>query len=177
MESVIYKNEACELCEDFMDIGYMAENFEACTMGDETLEIKRSRPERGMSIFVSFPSFDEEFGAEIFKLDMLLEELEIDVVCYLIFNEKTDALELLSPKLKKFTILIDHEEDFGNMYGTKIVSGALEDKLTKSLFLISKDGSVFYVDLPEDLSSPIDLQRLRVELNKAYETYTGKGCH
>lgn len=177
MESVTYKNEACELCDDFMDVGYMAENFEACNIEDSILEIKRSRPERGMSIFVSFPSFDEEFGTEIFKLDMLLDDLEIDVACYLIFNTKTDDLVLLSSKLKKFTILIDHEDDFGNMYGTKIVSGALKNKLTKSLFLISKDGSVFYVDTPNDLNKEIDLQRLRVELNKAHETYTGKGCH
>ena len=177
MESVIYKGEACELCEDFMDIGYMAENFEACSIDDKITEIKRSSPDRALSVFISFPSFDEEFGAEILKIDMLLAELEVEVHCYIIFDKKTDDLVLLSSKLEKFTILIDNEEEFGNMYGTKIVGGSLEGKLTKALFLISKDGSVFYVDMPEDLSTKIDLERLSVELNKAYETYTGKGCH
>jgi hypothetical protein len=45
------------------------------------------------------------------------------------------------------------------------------------MFLISKDGAVFYLDMPNDLSDPFDLDRLRVELNKAYTSYNGTGCH
>jgi hypothetical protein len=63
------------------------------------------------------------------------------------------------------------------MYGTEIINGNLTNLLTKSLFLISKDGAVFYLDMPQDLDTPLDLERLQIELNKAYTTYTGVGCH
>ena len=177
MESVIYKDEACELCEDFMDVGYMAENFEACSLGDETLEIKRSTSDRAMTILVSFPHIKDDFEEEILVVDKLLSALEVPVYCYLVFDKKYEDMDVLDTKLQKFQLLFDKEEEFGNMYGTKIVSGSLEDKLTKALFLISKDGSVFYVDMPKDLDKALDLERLRIELNKAYVTYTGTGCH
>jgi peroxiredoxin len=83
----------------------------------------------------------------------------------------------LKNRLEKFKIYFDCEDEFGGMYGTQIVSGTLEGMLTKALFLISKDGAIFYLDMPDDISKPLDLERLQVELNKAYVSYTGVGCH
>jgi peroxiredoxin len=178
MESnIIYKNQECELCEDFIDIGYMAENIEVTDMQGETKEIQRSHSDNSMTLLVSFPNEDESFVKELLVMDEFLSRIQVPINCYFLFNEKTQNIEALKEKMKKFEIVFDHEEDFGNMYGTKIVNGILEDKLTKSLFLISKDGAVFYLDMPNDLDKPLDLERLQVELNKAYVTYTGVGCH
>ena len=63
------------------------------------------------------------------------------------------------------------------MYGTKIVSGTLENRLTKALFLIGKDGAIYHIDMPENLEKPLDLEKIRLALNKAYHSYTGAGCH
>ena len=63
------------------------------------------------------------------------------------------------------------------MYGTKIVSGSMENKLTKALFIIGKDGAIYHIDIPEDLEKPLDMERVRLELNKVYQSYTGVGCH
>ena len=63
------------------------------------------------------------------------------------------------------------------MYGTKIGSGSFEDKLTKSLFLIGKDGAIYYIDTPQALEKPLDIEKIRTALNKTYQTYTGTGCH
>ncbi len=178
MESnIIYKEQECALCEDFIDIGYMAENIEVTDMNGDTKEIKRSHSDNSMTLLVSFPNEDEGFIKELLVMDEFLSHIQVPINCYFIFNEKTDTLSAIQSKLKKFEIVFDSEEDFGNMYGTKIVSGILEDTLTKSLFLISKDGAVFYLDMPNNLVKPLDLERLQVELNKAYVTYTGVGCH
>ena len=178
MESnIIYNGESCELCEDFIDIGYMAENVEVEDFEGNKKEIKRSHSDGAMTLLVSFPNMDESFKTELLKMDEFLNHIQVSIFCYFIFNEKTDEIMALKEKLKKFEIVFDVEEEFGNMYGTKIVSGSLDEKLTKSLFLISKDGAVFYLDMPSDLSNPFDLERLQVELNKAYVTYTGTGCH
>ena len=63
------------------------------------------------------------------------------------------------------------------MYGTKIVKGNIAPDLCKSLFLISKDGAIFYVDMPINIEKHFDLEQLASELNKAYAIYNGVGCH
>jgi peroxiredoxin len=178
MESKItYQDEAMELCEDFIDVGYMAENIEVLDSYGKEIEIKRSHPDKSMTLLVSFPHDQNGFLNEMLKIDELLSNIQVPIHCYYVFDKDYEVAVVLKNRLKKFQIVIDKEEDFANMYGTKIVSGSLEGKLTKSLFLISKDGAVFYLDMPNELSEEFDLERLRVELNKAYASYTGVGCH
>lgn len=178
MESSIkYEDESLELCEDFIDVGYMAENIEVADTKGEILEIKRSHPDKAMTLLVSFPHDNNGFMDEILVMDELLSKIQVPLNCYFIFDKDYKVDTVLKNRLKKFSLVLDTEEEFGNMYGTKLVSGSLEDKLTKSLFLISKDGAIFYLEMPGDLSDPFDLDRLRVELNKAYTSYTGVGCH
>lgn len=172
-----YQNKEYEICEDFIDVGYMAENFEASDCDGNLFEVKRSNPNRSMTLLISFPMLTQEFREEILELDTLLNALEVEVHCYLIFNESCEEILTLKDQLKKLTLVFDTEEEFGNMYGTKIISGDLNEKLTKSLFLISKDGSIFFIDMPKDITNKLNLERLRIELNKAYITYTGVGCH
>lgn len=178
MESkLIYKNEELELCEDFIDVGYMAENFEAHDFYDNIIEVKRSNIERSMTILFSFPDASNGFLQEILKLDKFLSAIEVDINCYLIFDKEHENMAPLKNNLNKLIIIYDTENEYGSMYGTQIVSGTLENKLTKALFLISKDGAVFYLEMPNDLEKEFNIDRLRVELNKAYVSYTGVGCH
>jgi peroxiredoxin len=177
MESnVIYNGESMELVEDFIDIGYMAENIEVKNLKEEEFEIKRSHPDKSMTLFISAPNAKDGFLEELLKVDELMHHIQVPIHCYYIFDPKFEDKELLD-KLKKFEIVLDSEDQFGEMYGTKIASGLLTDKLTKSLFLISKDGAIFYLDMSKNLADQFDLERLRVELNKAYASYTGIGCH
>lgn len=177
MESnIIYKNNSYELIEDFIDVGYMAENVELQTLAGDNFLVKRSHSDGAMTLLVSFP-FVKEFEEQILKLDHFMSSIQVPIFCYFVFSSDTDGLEDLQTKLKKFEILKDSEDEFGPMYGTKFVDKELEDKLTKALFLISKDGAVFYLDMPQNLEDELKLDRLQVELNKAYVTYTGVGCH
>lgn len=178
MESkIVYKDEFMELCEDFTDVGYMAENIEVRDLFQEKKLIKRSSRERAMTLLLSFPHAKEEFANEILALDELLSRIQVELKCYLIFDKDSDEKSVLKNVLKKFEMVFDTDNEFGTMYGTKLVSGTLEERLTKALFLISKDGAIFYIDMPNDLSRPLDVDRLRVELNRAYSSYTGVGCH
>ena len=178
MESnITFKDEKYELCEDFIDIGYMAENFEIADINGKIKEIKRSHSDGSMSLFISFPDTSDNFSKEILKIDQFMSKIQVPIKCYFIFNEKSENTVVFKNRLKKFEMVFDIEEEFGNMYGAKIISGSMKDKLTKALFLISKDGAVFFLDMPTDLEKEFDLERLQVELNKAYITYTGSGCH
>ena len=175
--SITYNGESFKLCEDFIDVGYMAENVDVKDISDTKYEIKRSHADKSMTLLISLPDLTECFLTEALQLDTFMSEIQVPIHCYFIFDKKYEELETFSKQLKKFHAVYDYDEEFGNMYGTKIVSGSLENKLTKALFLISKDGAVFYLDMQEDLAQDLDLTKLKVELNKAYASYTGTGCH
>jgi peroxiredoxin len=169
---IIYKNDEMELTDDFIDIGYMAENIDVIKLNGEKFTIKKASPNRNIQIFLSFPNFDD-FKEEIIAFDEFINGAKIDIYTYIIFNEKID----FPYEFKKIIPVFDINEEFANMYGTKIVSGSLENKLTKALFLIGKDGAIYHIDMPNNLDKTLDLERIRVELNKVYQSYTGTGCH
>jgi peroxiredoxin len=173
-----YKNEEIKLTDEFIDIGYMAENFEAIdSSNEESIEVKRSGEDIDMSLFISFPSCDGEFLTEIEKIDKLLTSAEINIASYLIVDSRFDNFKSISNRLERLKLVFDEENEFGEMYGTKIVSNTLKDKLTKALFVVNRDGSIFFIDMPDDIEKPLDIDRLLIELNKAYSTYRGVGCH
>lgn len=172
MESQMkYKNEEFLLTDEFIDIGYMAEEVEAVDLEGNEIILKKASENRMIQIFLSFPSF-EEFKEEILAFDEFMDEAQVEIFSYILFNEKIEL-----PKFKKLIPIFDVNQDFADMYGTKIISGSLENKLTKALFLIGKDGAIYHIDMPENLEKPFDMDRIRVELNKVYQSYTGVGCH
>lgn len=166
-----YKNEEFNLTDEFIDIGYMAEEIEAIDIEDKEILIKKSSANRMIQIFLSFPNF-EDFKDEILAFDEFMNDAKVEIFSYVIFNEKINL-----PKFKKIIPVFDVNQEYGDMYGTKIVSGVLENRLTKALFIIGKDGAIYHIDMPENLETPLDMERVRVELNKVYQSYTGVGCH
>ncbi|WP_428023274.1 hypothetical protein [Arcobacter sp.] len=167
-----YKNEEFELIDEIIDIGYMAEDIVATDLTGKELVIKKASPNRMIQVFLSFPNF-EDFKEEIIAFDEFMNEAKVEIFTYLLFAKKID----FDYKFKKIIPVFDTNEEYGNMYGTKIVSGILENCLTKALFLVGKDGAIYHIDMPEDLSKPLDMNRIRIELNKVYQSYTGVGCH
>ncbi len=174
MSKIFYKDEALELSDDFIDVGYMAENIEVETIGGEALEIKRSHGDDSMTLLVSLPQILLD---EVFALDKFLSAIKVPIHCYLILAERRQEGQESLKKLQKLEAVFDTQEEFGGMYGTKIVTGSMVQDFCKSLFLISKEGAIFYVDMPENLEDGFDFERLALELNKAYVVYTGVGCH
>ncbi len=165
---ILYKNEEMQLTDDFIDIGYMAENFDVINLNNEEVNIKKASPNRNIQVFLSFPNFDD-FSEEIIAFDEFINDAKVDIFTYIIFNENI----VFPYEFKKIIPVFDVNEEFANMYGTKIVSGSLENRLTKALFLIGKDGAIYHIDMPSNLDSPLNLDRIRVELNKVYQSYTG----
>lgn len=173
MNFITYKDEILTLIDEFMEIGYMAEDVKVHNFHKDEITIKRSNNEKSMQIFASTPFNDNS----IIELDKFLSDVSVDLRCFLIVDSEFQELSALKNSLNKFEIFQDRDDEFGSMYGTKIISGSLKDKLTKSLFLIGKDGAIYYIDMPENLSTSFDLERLRIELNKVYQSYNGVGCH
>ncbi|RXJ99646.1 hypothetical protein CRU98_06365 [Arcobacter sp. CECT 8986] len=168
---MIYKNEEFDLIDEFIDIGYMAEDIEVKDLDDKDLLVKKSNEKRTIQIFLSFPNY-EEFKDEINFFDEFINSAKVDISTYLIFDKKINT-----PKFKKLITIFDTNEDFASLYGTKIVNGKYENCLTKALFIIGKDGAIYHIDMPTNLEKEFNLDVVRVELNRAYQSYTGVGCH
>lgn len=169
MELVQFKDEKLELIDEFIDIGYMAEDVMVDDIDGNEIEIKRYSPKRTIQLFISAPFVDNA----ILEIDEFLNEANIDLDCYLFMSQKEENI----PELKKLKLVFDKDGDFGELYGTKIVSGSLKDKLTKSLFIIGKDGAIYHIDIPSNLEDNFQIERIRQETNKVYQSYTGVGCH
>lgn len=169
---IIFKKEVSLLTEDFTDIGYMAEDFEVIDENNEILNIKKSSPNRNLQLFISYPSF-EDFKEDIIKVDEFLQDAKVKIHTFLIFSHKFK----IPYKFKALKVIFDEKKEFAQLYGTQIVSGNLENKLTKALFLIGKDGAIYHIDMPENLAEPFNLEYIRLSLNKAYQSYTGVTCH
>lgn len=168
-----YQNEEQILVDDFIDIGYMAEDVEVIDCEGNDVLLKRSNPQRVIQLFLSVPSFEKIFLDDLIALDNFLSTANIDLKCFLFLDKNTE----IPHNFDAIKVYFDENDDFGNMYGTKIVRGTLQDRLTKSLFLIGKDGAIYFIDMPNDLSVPFNIERLRIEINKVYQSYTGVGCH
>ncbi|MDD5359228.1 MAG: hypothetical protein PHI79_05425 [Sulfurovaceae bacterium] len=174
MSHIKYKDEILSLSDELADVGYMAENIQVVDVDKNNLVVKRSHLDYAMTILISFPKsvFDE-----IYRLDEFLSMIQVPIHCYAIFNEYSDEIAKIQKDFKKINIVFDDFDEFKELYGTEIVTGSMAGDLCKSIFLISKDGAIFYIDILDDLEKSFDLERLQVELNKAYVTYTGVGCH
>lgn len=169
---ILFNNKENELIDEFIDIGYMAEEFEVEDENNHLQHIKRASQNRSLQILLSFPDF-ENFKEEIMAFDAFMNEAQVEIHTFLIFAQKLP----IDYAFKALKVVYDTNDEFGEMYGAKIVQGELENCLTKALFLIGKDGALYHIDMPKDLSQPLDLQRIRLELNKVYQSYTGSGCH
>ncbi len=169
---ITYKKESFELIDELIDIGYIAEDIDVLGLEQQALPISKKNPHRTIQIFISFPCF-EAFKDEIIALDEFINTAKIEILTYIIFN----APLKLDYSFKKLIPVFDVNDEFGSMYGTKIVSGSLKNKLTKALFLIGKDGAIYHIDMPTHLENPFNIERIRFELNKVYQSYTGVGCH
>ena len=157
---------------DFLDVGYMGENFDASDIFGKLHTIKRS-DKKAMQIFIALPSLDDGLINEIQVIDKFFDSAQVPLHCCVVFGKLDERVKELSKSCQKCQILIDSEDEFGGMYGV----GDSETGLSKTLFVLGREGAIYHVQTPLKPSTAFDLEQLRIELNKTFLTYNGVGCH
>lgn len=173
---IAFKSNFNELVDEYMEVGYLCDSVEVENLQGEELIISSQRKDRLLQLLISYPNL-KEFSNEIVELDRYFDDLKIEMKNYLIFSSKDDFAQEIAKKLNNFEVVIDRDREFGEIYGTLYVNGELESQLTKSLFLIGKDGALYHEDMPLKLEDNFKFNTLASELNRAYVAYTGVGCH
>jgi len=156
--------------EQPLDIGYASEKVTlkttegvSCTIGGQN---------GSTQLIVTAPFIDDSFVSELETLGKSLPEGD-GVTASLIVA--TAAHE--DPKVEGFRFLLDKDEEFADWYGVRLSGDPLEGELTKALFIISKDGALYYDEFAKNLHDPFNAETALRKLYAAQECYTGKGCH
>lgn len=155
-----------------LDIGYASEKV--------TLKTKEGTSEviggqnGATQLIVTAPFIDDSFISELKTLEASLPSGgEHEVTATLIVSRDTHD----APALERFRFLIDSDEAFADWYGVRLSGDPLDGELTKALFIISKDGALFYDEFAKNLHDPFNAETALRKIYAAQECYTGKGCH
>lgn len=153
-----------------LDEGYASETIKAKDMNGA--EVSLGGQTGKTQIIISAPYLDQQNHEEFDQLfkdkDLALEDVER----YFILSSREDIKVATDMPL-----LFDEDEEFGDEYGLRICDAPMEGKLTKAVYIISKDGAIFYEQVPKDLKTPFELDKIYKKTVAALACYTGKGCH
>jgi thiol peroxidase len=153
-----------------LDIGYASEPV---TLTGNDGQPHRIGGQNGKTqLIVSAPFVDDAFVEE---LKIIAEAISGtgDVTASLVVANDSHG----NPGLPPFGFYVDSEGEFGDWYGVRLVGDPCDGELTKALFVISKDGALFYDEFADNLHDSFKTDTLLRKIAAAQECYTGKGCH
>ena len=169
---ITYNSALLELEDMPLDVGYASERVDLKKSSDETFRIGGQNG--ATQLILAVPFITEACITQLHDIDSLLYVNALGGI--------TKALVVASnkhslPSLEEWLVGYDYDEAFGDYYGVRLSKGELGGEFAKALFVISKDGAVFYHEILEDLNAPFSFDKALVKIAAAQNCYTGKGCH
>ncbi len=163
-----YKTSILQLDDIPLDVGYASERVELKNTAQESFRVGGQNG--ATQLILTAPFIDDALIAQLGELDALLSLNSLGAItkALVVATDKHD-----DPKLEEWQFGIDAGEAFGDYYGVRLSN----NELSKTLFVISKDGAVFYHEILSDLNDPFSLDKALVKIAAAQNCYTGKGCH
>lgn len=165
---ILYRNTALHLEDLPLDVGYASEKADLKNSQGDIFTIGG---QNGVTqLLISVPFIDDALMAQLKEIDSLLSLNALGgITKALIVANDTHEL----PALQGWLAGYDYDETFGDYYGVRLSN----QELAKTLFIISKDGAVFYSEIVSDLNGPFSLEKVLPKIAAAQNCYTGKGCH
>ncbi len=169
---ITYLDESIDLIDLPADIGYASEPV--CLKDRQGREHTVGGMQRDLlQLVVALPNLSPPFAQMAQEVIDQVRDPE-GIVLWLIQNRfGQERLELPQWGVE----LADSEGEFGGLYGLSVGDGLLEGALTPALYLISKDGAIFYREVPKVIPTSFNLERFNHEANRALHVYNGQGCH
>ena len=169
---IIYNTSTLSLEDIPLDIGYSSEKVILKNHDNETFTIGG---QNGFTqLLICTPFIDAALIAQLTEMESLLglNALQGITKALVVANAKHT-----NPQMEGWRFGFDTDEAFGDYYGVRLAKGELGGEFTKALFVISKDGALFYDEILRDLNEPFSLDTALVKIAAAQSCYTGKGCH
>jgi peroxiredoxin len=165
----INHNNSILTLEDMpLDIGYASEKVNLKNSAGDVFTIGGQNG--ATQLLVSAPFIDDALHAQLKEMDTLLSLNALGGItkALIVANDKHQL-----PALEEWLSGYDYDEAYGDYYGTRLSN----KELAKTLFIISKDGAVFYHEILSDLNEPFSFDKALAKIVAANNCYTGKGCH
>jgi peroxiredoxin len=124
-------------------------------------------------LIIAAPFIDENLIAELKEIDTLLVLNGLVISKSLVVATKKHT----NPMLDEWNYGYDYDTQFGDYYGVRLGEGELCGEFTKALFIVSKDGALFYDEILKDLNESFSLEKTIHKIAAAMNCYTGHGCH
>ena len=165
---IVYNTSTLYLEDMPLDVGYASEKVSLKNHKDETFTIGG---QNGFTqLLISTPFIDEALISQLSEMDTLLALNALGGITKALIVSN-DQHEL--PTLEEWLSGYDYDEAYGDYYGVRLSN----KELAKSLFIISKDGAVFYHEILSDLNDSFSIDKALAKIVAANSCYTGKGCH
>jgi len=165
---ITYQNSTLSREDLPLDVGYAAEKVNLKNGSGETFVIGGQNG--ATQLLISAPFINDAIISQLNELNTLFSLNALGGITKALIVA-TDKQEL--PKVDEWLCGFDYDEGYGDYYGVRLSN----KELAKSLFIISKDGAVFYHELLNDLDAPFSLDKVLTKIVAANSCYTGKGCH
>ncbi|MDP3587141.1 MAG: hypothetical protein Q8R58_03740 [Sulfuricurvum sp.] len=165
---IVYNTSTLYLEDMPLDVGYASEKVSLKNHKDETFTIGG---QNGFTqLIFSTPFINDVLLAQLEEIDTLLglNALQGITKALVVANGQHEL-----PTLEEWLSGYDHDEAYGDYYGVRLSN----KELAKSLFIISKDGAIFYHEILSDLNAPFSIDKALAKIVAANSCYTGKGCH
>ena len=169
---IIYNTSTLTLEDMPLDVGYASEKVMLKNHSDETFTIGG---QNGFTqLIFSTPFIDDALLAQLEEIDTLLSLNALKGISKALV---VASAQHTNPQMEGWQFGIDHDEAFGDYYGMRIAQGELGGEFAKGLFIVSKDGALFYNEILNDLNESFSLEKALPKIASAMNCYTGKGCH
>jgi len=165
---ITYNTSILHLEDMPLDIGYASEKVDLKNASGENFRIGGQNG--STQLLISAPFIDEMLITQLKEIDTLLSLNALGgITKALIVANDTHTL----PSLEEWISGYDVDEAFGDYYGVRLNN----KELAKSLFILSKDGAIFYHEILSDLNETFNVDKALAKIVAANSCYTGKGCH
>jgi peroxiredoxin len=151
-----------------LDVGYASEKVDLKNSEGEVFTIGGQNG--ATQLLISAPFIDDTLISQLKEIDILLSLNALGGMtkALIVANDKHEI-----PVLEEWLNGYDYDEAYGDYYGVRLSN----KELAKTLFIISKDGAVFYHEILSDLNKPFSVDKALAKIVAANSCYTGKGCH
>lgn len=169
---ITYNTSILHLEDIPLDIGYASEQV---TLNDGASNKFTIGGHTGHTqLIISTPFIDDGFLIQLQEINTLLGLNCLDNITKAIVVASTKHI---NPQLEGWMFGIDYDEAFGDYYGIRLAKGELGGEFAKALFIVSKDGALFYDEILRDLNESFSLEKALPKIAAAMNCYTGHGCH
>lgn len=164
----IYNTSTLYLEDMPLDVGYASQKVNLKNSAGEVFSIGGQNG--ATQLLITAPFVDDALISQLKDIGTLLSLNALGTItkALIVANNKHEI-----PALTEWLSGYDYDEAYGDYYGVRLSN----KELAKSLFIISKDGAVFYTEILDDLNKPFSLEKALLKITAAMNCYTGKGCH